>query len=245
MDEIHISSIWLARQVPRLLAVAVTLLFSNHGLYAQEPKRAPEARIVVTGEGSVSVTPNYAQVTIGVTTRTKTVKEAVETNSKLMLAIIAALKDAGLAGNDIQTSLLAIRPVYTTQEPRTEPKLSGYSVSNHVSVTIRDIGNVGDVLDRAIAVGATDVGNISFMVSDASKALDRAREAAIADARRKAEIYANASGVQLGRVEWITEDTSSGPPVPMMARDVAAPVPIESGENTLRVRVTVGFDIGR
>jgi uncharacterized protein YggE len=162
-----------------------------------------------------------------------------------MLAIIAALKDAGIAGNDIQTSLLAIRPVYTTQEPRTEPKLSGYSVSNHVSVTIRNIGNVGDVLDRAIAVGATDVGNISFMVSDASKALDRAREAAIADARRKAEIYANASGVQLGRVEWITEDTSSGPPVPMMARDVAAPVPIESGENTLRVRVTVGFDIGR
>jgi uncharacterized protein len=86
---------------------------------------------------------------------------------------------------------------------------------------------------------------VAFLVSDASKALDQAREAAIADARRKAEVYAKAAGVQLGRAEWITEDTGNGPPMPMMARAQAAPVPIASGEDTLRVQVTVGFDIAR
>jgi uncharacterized protein YggE len=224
-----------------LVTVATTLLFSGVGSHAQQPQQALEAPIVVTGEGSVSVTPNYAQIRTGVTTRTRTVKEGVDANSKLMVAIIAALKDAGIAEKDIQTTRLSIQPVYAPQEP----KLSGYSVSNQVNVTIRELGKVGDVLDRVIAAGATDVGNVSFLVSDASKALDQAREAAIADARRKAEVYAKASGVRLGRVEWITEDTGNGPSAPMMARAAAASVPTASGEDTLWVRVAVGFDIAR
>jgi uncharacterized protein len=234
----------LTLHTPRLMAVATTLIFSDAGAYAQ-PQQAPEARIVVTGEGSVSVAPNYAQIRSGVTIRTKTVKEGVEVNSKVMVAIIAALKGAGIAERDIQTARFSIQPVYAPQEPRTEPKLSGYSISNQVNVTIREIGKVGDVLDRIVAAGATDIGNVAFLVSDASKALDQAREAAIADARRKAEVYAKAAGVQLGRAEWITEDTGNGPPMPMMARAQAAPVPIASGEDTLRVQVTVGFDIAR
>ena len=164
----------------------------------------------------------------------------------MMAAVIAALKAAGIAEKDIQTARFSIQPVYAPQGVSgAEPKLSGYSVSNQVNVTIREIGQVGDVLDRVVAAGATDAGNVSFLVSDASKALDQAREAAIADARRKAEVYAKASDVRLGRVEWITEDTGGGPPVPMMARAQAAPVPIATGEDTLRVRVTVGFDIAQ
>ena len=107
-------------------------------------------------------------------------------------------------------------------------------------------GKVGDVLDRVVAAGATDVGNVSFLylVSDASKLLDRAREAAIADARRKAEVYAKAAGIQLGRLEWITEDTSNGPAVPIVARAQAAgPLPIASGEDVLWARITAGSGI--
>jgi uncharacterized protein len=240
----------LARRAPRLAAAAALLVLCG-GAHAQQPQRAPEARIVVTGEGSVSVAPNYAQIRVGVTTRTKTVKDALGTNTRLMVAIIAALKDDGIAENDVQTARFSIQPIYTTattlnsQDARAEPKLLSYSVSNHVNVTVREIGKVGDLLDRAVAAGATDVGNVSFLISDASKALDQARESAIADARRKAEVYAKASGVRLGGVEWITEDTGSGPPVPMMSRTAAAPVPITSGEDTLRVRVTVGFEIAR
>ena len=171
-----------------------------------------------------------------------TVKEAINTNSKLMVAIIAALKDAGIAENDIQTTRFSIQPIYT--DSRAEPKLSGYNVSNHVNVTIRGIGKVGELLDRAVAAGATDVGNLSFLISDASKALDQAREAAIADARRKAVVYAKASAVRLGRVEWISADTGGGPPV-LANKLREAPAPIASGEDTVRVRVTVGFQIAR
>ena len=234
-----IASAW---QVPGLVMAATIHLFSGVGTYAQQP---PEARIVVTGEGSVSVRPDHAQIRSGVTVQTKTVKEGVDANSKLMAAIIASLKDVGIADKDIQTSRFSIQPVYSPQEPRTELKLSGYSVSNEINVTIREIGRIGDVLDRVVAVGATDVGPVTFLISDAWKALDQAREAAIADARRKAEVYAKAAGLQLGRVEWITEEPGSGPPVPMMTLAQAAPVPIATGEDTLRVKITVGFEITR
>ena len=205
----------VARHVPRLAAAVATMLVCSIGSHAQQPQ---QARIVVTGEGSVSVAPNYAQIRSGLTTRAKTVKEGVGTNSKLMLAIVAALNDIGIAEQDIQTARFSIQPIYAPQESHTatEPKLSGYSVSNQVTVTIREIGKVGDVLDRVVAAGATNVGDIWFLVSDASKVLDQAREAAIAEARRNAEVCAKAAGVQLGRAEWITKDTGSGPPVPMI-----------------------------
>jgi uncharacterized protein len=233
-------------QVCRLVAAATMLLFSSAGAYAQDPQQAPEPRIVVTGEGSIGVAPNYAQIRSGVTTRAKTVKEAVDANSKVMVAIIAAVKNAGIPEKDIQTARFSIQPVYASPVSNAEPKLSGYSVSNQVNVTVREIGKVGDVLDRMVAAGATDVGNVSFLVSDLSKVLDQAREAAIADARRKAEVYAKASGVQLGRVEWISEDSSGGGgPAPAMARASSAQVPIATGEDTLRIRVTVGFEIAR
>jgi uncharacterized protein YggE len=248
MNEIKYASTSVLRLAPpaaRLATVAAMLLFLDIGAYAQQPQQPSEGRIVVTGDGSVSVAPDHAQIRSGVTTRARTAKEGVDANSKVMAAIIAALKGAGIAEKDIQTARFSIQPVYASQVSGSEPKLSGYSVSNQVNVTIREIGKVGDVLDRVVAAGATDAGNVSFLVSDASKALDQAREAAIADARRKAEVYAKASDVQLGRVEWISEDTGGGPPVPMMARAPAAPVPIATGEDTLRVRVTVGFDIAR
>ena len=233
------------------LVAAASLLVSSGGAYAQQPPQVPEPHIVVMGEGSVNVAPNYAQIRCGATTRSKRANEAVDANSKLMTAIMAALKAAGIAEKDIQTVRFSIQPVYArvasgvSSPQEQEPQLTGYSVSNQVNVIVREIGKVGDVLDRIVAAGATDVGNVSFLVSDASKALDQAREVAIADARRKAEVYARASDVKLGRVEWITEDGGGGPPVPMMARGNVTSVPIATGEDTLRVRITVGFEIAR
>jgi uncharacterized protein YggE len=225
--------------------LAASLLFWDVAALAQQPPRVNDGRIVLTGEGSVSRTPSYAQIMTGVTTRSKTVKEGVNANSQLMVGIISALKASGITEKDIQTAHFLIQPVYAAQEPRMEPKLSGYSISNHVNVTVREIDKFGDVLDAVIAAGATDVGNVSFLVADESKALDEARESAIADARHKAEIYAKASGVQLGGVASITEDTGITSPIPMTARASPAAVPIATGENMLRVRVTVGFEIAR
>src|SRR5215471_3567354 len=112
---------------------------------AQQAQSPSIGRVIVIGEGSVSVTPDYAQIRSGVTTRAKTVKEAVDANSKLMAAVTAALRDSGIAEKDIQTSRFSIQPVYDRPEPRAEQRLTGYSVSNQVSATIRQIGKVGDV----------------------------------------------------------------------------------------------------
>ena len=194
------------------LASAAASLCFVPSVEAQTPQAqpAPFLGVVVVGEGRVTVAPDYAQIASGVTTRGKTVKEASDANSKTMAAIIKALLDSGVAQNDIQTSRFSVQPVYLPQGPSTEPKLAGYSVSNQVRAKIRQIDKLGEILDRLITAGATDVGNIAFMVSDPSKALDQAREAAIADARRKAEVYARAAGIRLGQVEWITEQSGFG-----------------------------------
>ena len=212
--------------------------------------QAPPARVVVSGEGKVNVIPDLAQVRSGVTTNAKNVKEAVESNSRIMAAIITALTESGIAQKDIQTAQFSIQPVYASQDQHSESKLTAYRVSNQVIAKIRHIDKLGDVLERLAAAGATDVWNIDFMVSDPSKALDEARETAIADARRKAEVFARAAGVTLGRVVTIEEEGAAAEPLsmrnrPMAAARDAAAVPIASGENTVRAVVTVGFDLAK
>src|ERR1700726_1746102 len=146
----------------------------------------------------------------------------------------AALLNVGIAQADIQTAQFSIQPVYAPPQPQAEPKLVGYSVSNQVIVTVRALGKASEILDRMVDAGVTDVGNVAFLHSDPAKALDQAREAAVADARRKAELYAHASGFTLGRVAWLTEGSGLMPPGPTpMFRaqaSMAAPVAIAPGE---------------
>jgi len=226
------------------LLVAIVFVPPNE-LLAQQTSSPPG--VVVIGEGVVSVTPDYAQIESGVTTRAKTAKDAVDANSKLMAAVTSVLRESGIAESDVQTSRFAVQPVYAPAEPRAEPKLVGYSVANRVRVNLRQIDKVGEVLDRLVNAGVTDVGGIEFLVSDPSKVLDRAREAAVADARRKAEAYAQAAGLRLGPIIWIREEGASAAPIPMRAQGATAagPVPIATGEDALRARVMVGFDVVR
>jgi len=107
--------------------------------------------------------------------------------------------DAGIAKKDIQTSQFSIEPVYVSPTPPGGPKLSGYRVANQVNMTIHQIAQVGDILDRLVKAGATDAGSITFLVSDREKTLDQAREAAFTNARHKAELYAHAAGVNGSR----------------------------------------------
>ena len=225
-------------------ALAALVFFAGGPAQAQS---LPMARVIVSGEGSIAAVPDYARITGGVTTRGKTVKEANEANAKVMSAVTAALLDSGIPQKDIQTVQFSVQPVYTSQGANTEQRLSGFSVSNQVRVTIRPIAKVGEILDRMVAAGATDLGNVAFLVSEPSKALDQAREAAIADARRRAEIYARASGLTLGRVAWITEESGYARPTFMKTLQApaarAASVPISAGEDELQVQITVGFDV--
>ena len=214
---------------------------------AQEPPPVPPARIIVSGEGSVTAAPDYAYVTIGATTNGATAGAATDANSRIMTSVATALRGTGIAPQDLQTARFSVQPIYSSAVSGNAPKLSGFSVTNQFDVTVRQVERVGDVLDGAIAAGANDVGSIQFLHADPSKTLDAARTAALADARRKAELYAHAAGLTLGAVSWVVEEQASVPqPRFLGARTAAsAPVPIAAGEDTLQLRITVGFDVAR
>lgn len=202
--------------------------------------------VSVTGEASISVPPDLAQIDSGVTTEAKTAREASEANNKAMAGVLQALKNAGLAEKDIQTSRLSLSPQSTPgRNPNAPFQITGYRASNRVTVTIRDITKVADTIDVLVGAGANEISGISFAVSKASKLLDDARAEAIADARRKAEIYAKAANISLGAPISISEETAPSPaPYRKMAvRMDAAAAPVAQGEETLRVSVSVSYEL--
>lgn len=215
-------------------------LLSAAAAHAQTPPPA----ITVSGEATVSAAPDRAVVDGGVTTEAKTAREASEANAKAMTAVLAALKSAGIADADIQTSRLSLHPQMAQARPGGPAQVTGYQASNRVSVRLRDVSRVGATIDTLIGAGANDIGGLRFTVSQESKLLDEARAQAIADARRKAEIYAKAARVGIGAPLSIAEETSGGGPVPMRAAFRAeAAMPVAPGEETLRVSVTVAYEI--
>src|SRR5713101_8125735 len=203
----------------------------------------PPAAISVTGEATVSVPPDLAVIDGGVTSEAKTAREASDANNAAMGKVLLALKGAGIDEKDFQTSRLSLQP--QTAPNRTGPNaIVGYRASNRVTIRLRDVTKVASVIDTLVAAGANDIGGINFMVSQASKLLDEAREQAIADARRKAEIYAKAAGVTLGAPLSISEEGSPGPmPFRKMATGMAVSAPVAQGEQTLAVTVSVSWAI--
>jgi len=203
----------------------------------------PPAMISVTGEATVSAPPDLAQIEGGVTTEAKTAREASETNNAAMGKVLLALKGAGIDEKDFQTSRLSLQPQYAPN--RNGPNaVVGYQASNRVTIKLRDVAKVASVIDTLVAAGANNIGGINFMVSAASKLLDDAREQAIADARRKAEIYARAAGVTLGSPVSISEENAPGPmPFRKMSAGMAASAPVAQGEETLQVTVSVSWAI--
>jgi uncharacterized protein len=204
---------------------------------------APIATISVSGEAQISVPPDLAQIDAGVSTEAKTAREASEANNAAMGRVLLALKGAGIEEKDFQTSRLSLQPQYAPN--RAGPNaVVGYRASNRVTVKLRDVTKVAATIDILVGAGANELGGINFMVSAASKLLDDAREQAIADARRKAEIYAKAAGVTLGSPVGISEEGAAGPaPFRKMAAGMAASAPVAQGEETLQVTVNVVWAI--
>jgi uncharacterized protein YggE len=204
---------------------------------------APIATISVSGEAQVSVPPDLAQIDAGVTTEAKTAREASEANNAAMGKVLLALKGAGIDEKDFQTSRLSLQPQYAPNRGGASAVV-GYRAANRVTIKLRDVTKVAGTIDILVAAGANELGGINFMVSAASKLLDEAREQAIADARRKAEIYAKAAGVTLGSPVSISEGGASSPaPYRKMSAGIAASAPVAQGEETLQVTVSVSWAI--
>ena len=200
--------------------------------------------ISVTGEATVSVPPDTAVIDGGVITEAKTAREASDTNNAAMGRVLLALKGASIPETDIQTQRLSLQPQYAPN--RTGPNaVAGYRASNRVSIKLRDMTLVAATVDLLVGAGANEIGGIQFMVAQPSKLLDDARTQAIADARRKAEIYAKAAGVALGAPISVSEGGAPGPmPLRRMAANYAgAPAPVAPGEETLRIDVAVSYAI--
>lgn len=211
---------------------------------AQEP---PRASLTVIGEGEASATPDLAIFTTGVVTSAKTADEALAANSKVMANVIAAIRDTGIASQDIATSGLSVQPQYSTpaQNSKEPPRVVGYEVRNAVTVQVRALASVGPLLDKVVQAGANQAGGLRFTLSDPNALLRKARETALQDAMDQARDLAKAAGVRLLRVRRIAPvDTPSFAPRPMMMHAAAAAsVPMEPGETSVRAGITLVYDV--
>jgi uncharacterized protein YggE len=201
--------------------------------------------IAMGGHGEVKAAPDQAQVNAGVTTNATTAAQALAANTMRMTGVFIALKKAGIAEKNIQTVNFSVSPQYTNGNNNEAQRLTGYQVSNTVSVRLDDVSKLGTTLDALVSAGANQMNGISFSIRDTAAMLQKAREAAIADAKNRAETYARAAGVTLGPIQSIGEGGGSAP-VPMfkaMRMMADAPVPVAAGEESVTADVSVVWEI--
>jgi uncharacterized protein YggE len=203
--------------------------------------QAVDKLVTVNGEATVSVAPDAVVIRVGVSSQGKTAREASDANAHKMTAVLASIKESGIADRDVQTSRLSLQPQYDPNKAG-PARLQGFQVTNQVTVRIRDVDKLPTVLDKAITAGANEMSGIEFIVTEQSKLLDQARDEAIADARRKATLYAQAAGGKLGHVVSIVEEGSTPPPRPPMAA-LRMAVPVAPGERELRAVVSVSYEL--
>ncbi|MCA0432527.1 MAG: SIMPL domain-containing protein [Proteobacteria bacterium] len=214
--------------------------------YADEAKL--NRTITINGTGEVRAVPDMATVMMGVMTTGQTAKEALDLNTKEMQELLALLKAAGIEDRDVGTSNFYVNPRYDYGQGGAQPpKVVGYDVSNTVNVTVRKLDMLGSLLDKGVSSGTNQINGINFMVSQPDTYLDEARKLAVADARRKAELFAAAAGIGLGEIVAIGEGGASAPsPVfTKYARAAAsdAPVPVAQGEQSLTADVSITWSI--
>lgn len=230
---------------PVLAAAALALLpLLAWGLpaRAQTAAEAGPPRITVTGEGRVEAAPDMATVTLGVTTEGLTAAEAMDANTAALAAVLERLRAAGIADRDLQTSGLSLNPTWSNPEGGRQ-RIEGFQASNMLSVRVRALNTLGEVLDAAVRDGANTLQGVTFGLADPQPVLDQARTRAVDDARRKAELLAGAAGVDLGRVLTVTEGGGYDQPVPQYRMDAMAAVPVAAGEVSMSVAVTVVWQI--
>ena len=203
-----------------------------------------EGTITVTGEASIPATPDMATVSLGVTTEGKTAAEAMSANSEALAGVIARLKAAGIAEQDLQTTSLSLNPNWVGYDAGQTPTISNYIAMNMLNVRVRDLAALSGVLDASIADGANTLNGITFELASPRPVLDEARKAAVADAAAKAALYATAAGVSLGKVIAISEQQNYGGPMPVfMEAKAASPVPVATGQIAMQTSVSITYQI--
>ena len=204
-------------------------------------------RLDLSVSGEVTRVPDLANISAGVVTRAATAAAALQQNADRMDHVIAALKKAGLADRDIQTSSISLNAEYRYPENQA-PQLTGYTASNQVTIRFRDIRNSGKILDVLVAEGANQISGPNMSVENPEQALDEARAKAIASGRARADLYARSLGMRVVRVVSVGESGGyyappSPPPAPMMAAAERSYTKIEPGEQKLQVNLSMVFEL--
>jgi len=234
-----------ARATAPIFAIAALLLVSGSlPLHAGTGADTPRM-LTVTGQGEVRGAPDEAQVSAGVVSVARTAAAALADNSRAMNAVFDTLKHAGIADKDMQTSDFSVDPQYATDKNGNYTQdITGYRVSNTVTVRVRNLSKLGETLDALVSSGANSLGSIAFTISNPKPLMNEARADAVADAISRAQTLAKAAGVTLGPITSIGEQSYEPPrPVYRMAAMAEAapppPTPIAAGEESVTASVSI------
>jgi len=204
--------------------------------------------ISVAGEGNAAAPPDMATILTGIITEKNTAIEALEANNEMMAKIMDVLKSHRIAPEDVQTSNINVSPEYKRDEQgRREAEIIGYRVINQVRVDVHNLKDLGKVLDALIRAGSNQVSGVNFAIEDTTNVLNHARKRAITDARNRAEVYAQAAGVRVGKVLAISEQPIELPQPKVFRQSLAAEgvssVPVATGEQKFQVRIHMVFSL--
>lgn len=233
------------------LLLAGALALPTAAALAQTP--APPAAtsdgtlLSVSASGEANRVPDVATLSAGVVTQAADANEALRANAAQMNRLMEAVRQAGIAERDIRTSDLGVSPQYRRADGEAR-EISGYEARNTVNLTLRDIGNLGSVIDALVAAGANQVHGPNFQIGEPEEAYDEARRAALEAARARAGLYADALGLRVRRIVSISEGGGFMPrpmAMGMRAMEAVAASPVSPGESTLSVNLDVVFELGR
>jgi uncharacterized protein YggE len=223
-------------------------LLSTLLMIAQAAAAKDEFRriISVNGQGKATAPPDMAVIQTGVVTQGARAAEALSNNNEVMKKILGVLKTYKIASKDVQTSSFNVSPEFKRDERgRRQPEIVGYRVTNQVRVEVRNLADLGKVLDALVQAGSNQVSGVSFGIDDPTGVLNQARNRAIADARSRAELYVQAAGVRLGKVLTISEQPIELPQPRhfglSLAKEAVSSVPVATGEQEFRARIHMVF----
>jgi uncharacterized protein YggE len=226
-----------------ILSLAATPLTSA----AAQQVSSTGTRLDVVATGEVTRVPDLVRISTGVVTQAPTASAAITQNAQQMASVRAALRRAGIADRDIQTSALSLHPDHRHDNAGRSPVLIGYRARNEVSVRFRDIANTGKIIDALVAQGANQINGPMLSIEKPESALNEARAAALQKARGRAEMYARTLGKRVGRIVSVSEGGGNFIPSRMYGESRAAmdvqSTSIDPGEQTLSVSLSVSFEL--
>ena len=241
----------------RPLLLATALCLGTLAMTASAQTAAPGGYAIpadgtllsVSAEAQAHRVPDVATISAGVVTQDADANAAMRANAEQMDKVMKAIRAAGIAERDIQTSGISVSPQYRYAENQ-PPQITGYQASNTVSLKVRDIAKLGKVLDSLVASGANQVNGPNFEIDQPDEAYDEARRAALEKAQARAGMYAKTLDLRVRRIVSISEGGGFRPPVPMpmmamKAERAQADTSVSPGETTLSVSLDVVFELGK